>query len=173
MASKRSGLPDPAAVAAIRHVISMPKTWVAAGEMNWIDAGGKPMPGFGFRERLTLPDGSQPAGLFVACYFKASSIHGSADKLSLGLHVNHMRVIALDENGPGGHFNDVGEGRPHFRQRVGFPHVHTVSDDGIEGYAEPLNPMAFEGYWDHFVAKAGIIGAPPFELPTLQLGLLP
>lgn len=164
--------PDPTVLSAIRTMIATPKSWVASGEIAWVDAGGRP-PGFTVRERLALPDGSQPAGLFVACYFKPSIIPGCADKVSMGLHVNHHRVFAIDVDGPGGHFNNVGVGRPHFGQRVGFPHLHTVSDDGIQGYAEPLAPMSLDGNWDHFLSGAGIIGAPPFQLPTLQLGLLP
>jgi hypothetical protein len=121
---------------------------------------------------LALPDGSQPAGLFVQCYFKPSSIHGSPDKLSLSLICKHRRVFAIDENGPSGHFNHVGKGRPYFEKRVGHPQLHTVSDDSIEGYAEPLTSMSAQQYWDYFVHGAGITGAPPLKLPTFQLGLL-
>ncbi|MGH8118405.1 MAG: hypothetical protein ACREPJ_14085 [Rhodanobacteraceae bacterium] len=138
--------------------------------MTWVDAGGRPR-GFKFRERLALPDGSQPASLFVECYFKPSSIQGSPDKLSLSLICNHHRVFAVDENGPFNHRNEIGVGRPYFGKLVGHPQVHTVSDDGIEGYAEPLERTSFEGYWHYFIAGAGITGAPPFRLPMLQLGL--
>lgn len=172
MAGKSSEVPDPTAVADIRRMIATPKTWVASGEMAWVDSGGRP-PGFTFRERLALPNGAQPASLFVECYFKTSGVPGCADKVSLALCFNHRRVFAVDENGPGGHFNSVGVGRAYFAQRVGFPHVHTASDDGIEGYAEPLEPTSLERHWEYFVSGAGIVGAPPFQLPTLQLGLLP
>ena len=172
MAGKGSGAPDPNAVADIRKMIATPKTWVASGEMTWVDAGGRP-PGVTFRERLALPNGLQPQGLFVECYFKATGITGSADKVSLALCFNHRRVFAVDENGPGGHFNSAGLGRPYFERRVGFPHVHTVSDDSIEGYAEPLEPTSLEHHWAYFVSGAGIVGAPQFQLPALQLGLLP
>lgn len=170
MAGKGLGVPDPAIVAEIKRMIGLSKVWVASSEMTWIDAGGRPR-GFTFRERLALPDGSQPASLFVECYFKTSSIQGCPDKLSLGLFFNHYRVFAVDENGPSGHVNAVGLGRPYYGKRVGHPQVHTVSDDCIYGYAEPLESMSLESYWDYFVFEAGITGAPPFQLPILQLGL--
>lgn len=170
MTSRNSGLPDSTVVAEIRRTIALPKSWVASGEIAWVDAGGRPR-GFTFRERLALPDGSQPASLFVECYFKPSSIQGCADKLSRGLFFNHHRVFGVDENGPSGHLNIVGVGRPYFQKRVGHPQVHTVSDDCIYGYAEPLELMPLEDYWDYFISEAGIVGAPPFQLPTLQLGL--
>lgn len=169
MAGKTSGAPEPSLVAEIRRVIATPKTWVAGGEMAWVDAGGRPK-GHTFRERLSLPDGSQPATLFVDAYFKPSGIQGCPDKLSLSLCYLRHRVFAVDENGPSGHVNIVGVGRPYYGQRVGHPQVHTVSDDCICGYAEPLESMPFERYWDYFVDAAGITGAPPFQLPTLQLG---
>lgn len=172
MVDRGLGLPDATLVAEIRRMIALPKAWVAVGEMAWVDAGGRPR-GFKFRERLALADGSQPASLFIDCYFKPSSIQGCADKLSLSLFFSHYRVLAIDENGPSGHINSVGLGRPYFGKRVGHPQLHTVSDDCIYGYAEPLEPMSFERYWDHFVSEAGITGAPPFQLPILQLGLLP
>lgn len=162
--------PGTGVVAEIRRIIALPKSWVASNEMPWVDAGGRPR-GFKLRERLALPDRSQPAGLFVACYYKPSSIQGSPDKLSLSLFCNHLRVFAVDENGPSSHRNDVGIGRPYFGRRVGHPQVHTVSDEAIEGYAEPIERMSFDGYWRYFVANAGIAGAPPFRLPTMQLGL--
>ncbi len=170
MASKSSGVPDQAVVAEIRRMINLPKAWVASGEMVWVDAGGRPR-GFKFRDRLALPDGSQPASLFVECYYKQSGVQGCPDKLSLSLFFNRNRVLAIDENGPSGHINAVGSGRPYFGKRVGHPQLHTVSDDGIYGYAEPIEPMSLELYWDYFVTAAGITGAPPFQLPTLQLGL--
>lgn len=170
MVVKNSAAPDPALLVEIRRVITLPKAWVASHEMPWVDAGGRPR-GFKCRERLALPDGSQPAQLYVDCYFKPSGIQGCPDKLSLGLFFNRYRVLAVDENGPSGHVNVVGYGRPYFRKRVGHPQLHTVSDDAIYGYAEPIEPMPLEQYWDYFVSEAGITGAPPFRLPTQQLGL--
>jgi hypothetical protein len=170
MAGSTSGAPDPSAIADIRRMIVTPKTWVASGEMTWVDTGGRPR-GFTFRERLSLPDGSQPATLFVESYFKPSGIQGCPDKLSIGLFFHHYRVFAIDENGPTGHVNNVGVGRPYFGKRVGHPQVHTISDDCIYGYAEPLETMSLERYWDYFVTEAGIVAPPPFQLPTLQLGL--
>lgn len=171
MAGKTPGAPDSSVIAEIKRMIAIQKTWVASGEMGWVDTGGKPR-GFKFRERLSLPDGSQPATLFVECYFKPSGIQGCPDKLSIGLYFHHHRVFAIDENGPSGHVNTVGVGRPYFGKRIGHPQVHTVSDDCIYGYAEPLESMSLESYWDYFVREAGIVDAPPFQLPTLQLGLL-
>lgn len=170
MDGKGLRVPDPTLIAEIRQMIALPKTWVASGEMTWVDAGGRPR-GYKFRDRLALEDGSQPASLFVECYFKPSSMQGCPDKLSLSLFFNHHRVFGIDDNGPSGHVNHVGVGRSYFGQRVGHPHVHTVSDDSIYGYAEPLESMTFEGYWDYFVSTVGITGAPAFKLPILQLGL--
>lgn len=170
MAGKSSRLPDPTVLAEIRRMVILPKSWVASGEMTWVDAGGRPR-GFKFRERLALQDGSQPASLFVECYYKQSGIQGCPDKLSLGLFFNHHRVLAVDENGPTGHVNSVGIGRPYFGKRVGHPQLHTVSDDAIYGYAEPIQPMSLERLWEYFVSEARITGAPPFKLPILQLGL--
>jgi len=170
MVGKNSDMPDPALLAEIRRMIRLPKAWVASREIPWVDAGGRPR-GFKCRERLALPDGSQPAHLFVDCYFKPSGIQGCPDKLSLSLCFNHYRVLAVDENGPSGHINVVGSGRPYFGKRVGHPQLHTVSDDAIYGYAEPLESMSLERYWEYFVSEAGVTGAPLFRLPTLQLGL--
>ena len=170
MSSRSPRIPDPAAVAEIRRMIAAPKAWVASGPMTWVDAGGKPR-GARFRERLALPDGSQPASLFVECYFKPTRIQGGADKLSLSLFFHQHRVFGVDEDGPSGHLNTVGVNRPYFGHRIGHPQVHTVSDDCIYGYAEPLEPMSLDGFWDYFVREAGITGAPPFKLPVQQLGL--
>lgn len=165
------GAPDPSVIAEIRQIIGMPKGWVASGEIAWVDTGGQPR-GYRFRERLSLPDGTLPASLFVQGYFKPSHVPGNPDKVNLGLHYHHHRVFAVDVNGPSSHLNRVGIGRPYFGQRVGHPQMHTVSDDAIYGYAEPLEEMTHEGYWEYFLAQAGITGAPSFKLPTLQLGLL-
>lgn len=162
--------PDPSALAEVRDLISAPKAWVASGEIAWVDAGGRPH-GYTFRQPLALANGLQPAGLFVAGFFATSTVPGRLERLSLGLHVNHGRVFAIDEDGPGGHFNRVGYGRPYYLQRVGFPHEHTVSEDAMYGYAEPLERMDFEGYWQRFIDRAGILGAPGFTLPAIQLGL--
>lgn len=170
MTSNTSDMPDSTLVAELRQMVSLPKAWVASREMPWVDAGGRPR-GFKCRQRLALPDGSQPATLFVSCYFKPSGVQGSPDKLSLGLFYRNVRILGLDENGPSGHVNTVGSGRPYFGQRIGHPQLHTISDDGPYGYAEPLESMSLEGYWDYFIAAAGITGSPPFRLPTQQLGL--
>ncbi len=169
MGGKTGKQPDAGTLADIQQAIATPKTWVAAGEMGWVDAGGRPR-GFKLVGRLALPDGSQPAGLLVAGFFKPARIAGANDKLSIGLHVKNRRVLAIDEDGPGGHFNAVGVGRQHYMQHVGFPHIHTVSHDSIEGYAAPLPPMTLAQHWHLFLEEAGIQGAPPFELPVIQLG---
>jgi hypothetical protein len=170
MGTTEAEAPDPSVMAEVKEGILLPKAWVASGEIAWVDAGGRPN-GYSFRQPLALANGFQPAGLFVRGFYATSTVPGRSDKLSLGLHVNHLRVFAIDEDGPGGHFNRVGTGRPHFLKRVGFPHLHTVSDDAFEGYAEPLERMKFEEYWQYFVERAEIIGAPEFTLPTIQLGL--
>jgi len=168
--TKRITMPDPAVIADIRAMVDAPKFWVSGPEMAWVDAGGRPR-GFACRERLALEDGTMPAGLFVQCYFKPTHVPGNRDKLSIGLIYNGHRVYGIDDNGPSGHFNLVGIGRPHFGQRVGHPQVHTVSDDGIDVYAEPLPVATFDVYWVRFLLTTNIRNAPPFRLPTQQLGL--
>lgn len=172
MTSRNPSAPDASAISEIRDTIALPKAWVSHGEMTWVDAGGTPR-GFRLRERLALPDGSLPAGLFVNCYFKPTTIHGAADKLSLSLIVRNHRGFGVDANGPSRHLNSVGTGRPYYLAYVDHPQVHTVSDDAIEGYAEPLEPMTLEGYWDYFVQSVNITNAPQFRLPPQQLGLIP
>jgi hypothetical protein len=163
--------PDPALVSAVRNLIAIPKQWVAGHEIAWLDAGGKPK-GYKFRAFLETGSGYQPAGVFVDGYYKPTRMPNVRDKLSLSLMFNGARVLGVDDGGPTMHRNDIGIGRPHFMQRVGHPQLHTVSDDGLVGYAEPLNVMPSEALWTVFLNSANIIGAPPLTLPTVQLDLI-
>lgn len=169
MGSKNGAQPN-GMVAQIKNTIAIPKAWVASGEIEWVDTGGRPC-GYKFRQPLALANGLQPAGLFVEGYFKAATVPGAADKLSLSLFVHSRRVFGIDEDGFGGHYNSVGVGRRFYGQRVGFPHIHTVSDEAIEGYAEPIDRVSLEDYWKTFTNEMNIIGAPSFKLPIQQLGL--
>lgn len=170
MTRGQGGAPDPSVLTDIKNLLAVSKNWVADGEMQWVDAGGRPR-GYSMRERLSLPDGSQPAKLFVQCYYKPAHIPGCADKVSFSLMYNDRRVFGVDDGQVEGHVNFVGVGRPFYLKRIGFPHVHTVSDDGIEGYAEPLAGASLEAHWEYFLRGANILGAPPFKLPPIQFGL--
>src|SRR5690606_8637106 len=100
-------------------------------------------------------------------------IAGTTDKLSLTLVFQGVRVLGIDAGDMSGHRNTVGIGRPYHGQRIGCPHVHTVSDDAAYGYAEPLPSTPLPGLWTDFMLRAKIDGAPPLVLPTYQMDLLP
>ncbi len=162
--------PDPETVRELRDMLAAPKAWVAAGEITWVDAGGRPK-GYKFRAALSV-GGHTPDTLYVDAYYKQSSIEGVPDKLSLSLFYRNERILGLDENGASHHRNDVGVGREYFLKRVDHPHLHTISDDAICGYAEPLERADFTAHWDTFLAHAGIDNAPAFRLPPGQRELL-
>lgn len=162
--------PDPLLIDDLRRIVSIEKSWISSGPMVWVDAGGRPK-GFKLREHLALHGGLQPATLFVDLYLKHSSIPGASDKLSISLFYRNFRVLGIDENWPSRHFNEVGIGRPYFKRAVDHPHLHTVCDDGIEGYAEPISSAHLSSYWQQFVSMTNIVGAPEFTEPTTQLDL--
>ncbi len=137
-----SKTPDLELVQELKQIISTPKRWISTGEMPWVDAGGRPR-GMKFREPLALGNGVQPATLFVQGYFKPTTLPGVDDKLSLSLFFKGHRIIGLDANGFSRHWNSVGIGRPHYQQLVGHPQLHTISDDAIYGYAEPIPEGTF------------------------------
>ncbi|WP_146010644.1 hypothetical protein [Xanthomonas arboricola] len=150
----------------MREMLAAPKIWVAAGEIAWVDAGGRPK-GYKFRAAVSV-EGLTPDTLYVEAYYKESTIEGVPDKLSLSLCYRNHRILGLDENGFTRHRNGVGEGRQHYLQLVGHPHLHTISDDAIYGYAEPLEPAEFAAHWATFLGQASIENAPAFSLPPGQ-----
>lgn len=152
-------------IAIAREAVATPKHWNGGRFIPWRDAAGKPK-GLEFRAALTV-DAVQPQGLFVSGYFKPTAIPGIRDKLSFSL-VYGGRVFGVDDNGPSRHRNDVGAGRPLYGQIVDHPQIHTISDDGIEGYAEPLPIMPAPDLWALFITEARILGAPEFTLPEVQ-----
>jgi hypothetical protein len=111
----------------------------------------------------------QPVDLFANGYYKDSAIPGVPPKLSLGLVYTTKRVIGIDENGPSSHYNHVGHGMPYFHRKVGHPQLHTIVDDAIYGYAEPLQPGTLVSFWSLFLKLANIKGAPDLTLPEGQL----
>lgn len=159
--------PEATLVTELRQMVHLPKRWVSSGGIAWVDAGGKPK-GLRFRESLAIETGLMPATLFVNGYFKPSSVPGAADKLSLSVFYKNYRILGLDEDGPSLHRNSVGIGRPYFQQSVGHPQVHTISDDAIYGYAEPIDRSDFSAYWIEFCQLASIADAPQFSLPPAQ-----
>lgn len=169
MGSKTTKAPDQTLLTEIETAILEVKTWGSPGEMVWVDSGGKPK-GWSMREPLTLV-GVQPRNFFVECYYKPASKPGWPDKLSMSLMFHGYRVLGIDEDGPGNHFNHVGVGKPHYKRPVPFPHVHFACSDAVCGYAEPIERHPFEALWTDFIARARIIGAPEFKLPMFQLGL--
>jgi hypothetical protein len=160
--------PDPSLLAELRAMVERPKFWISSGEVSWVDAGGKPR-GFKFREHLAFESGMQPAGLFVDAYYKPSTLSGVPDKLSVGLFYRTHRILAVDEDGPSHHFNSVGIGRPYYMQYVGHPQLHTLSDDAIDDYAEPLRSASLPELWREFLRRASVVDAPDFNPPVLQL----
>lgn len=139
--------------------------------MSWNDTGGRPA-GFAFREPLAVGDGIVPATLFMAAYFKPATVPGVRDKLSVSLCFMNYRILGIDDNGPSRHYNHVGVDRPHYRRAVDHPQLHTVSDDCIYGYAEPFATSSNEDTWRQFLALCHIEGAPSFQLPIFQMGLI-
>lgn len=164
--------PDPDLVDELRGVLLLPKRWISLGEIPWVDAGGRPK-GYKFREHLALDGGLQPATLYMDGYYKESTIEGSNDKLSLCLFYKNKRILGIDDDGPSRHRNEVGVGRPYFQQTINHPHIHTISDDSFDGYAEPIQPGSQADFWALFLAQAAISGAPPFGLPPEQRELIP
>ncbi|CAE6837562.1 hypothetical protein [Xanthomonas arboricola] len=158
--------PDPELVRELREMQAAPKIWVAAGEIAWVDAGGRPK-GYKFRAALSL-EGYTPDTLYVEAYYKESTIEDVPDKLSLSLFYRNHRILGLDENGATRHRNGVGVGRQHYLELVGHPHLHTISDDAVCGYAEPLESAEFSAHWATFLSHAGIENAPVFSLPPGQ-----
>lgn len=156
-------------VARARHIVGQSKDWAGPSVIPWRTSLGKPK-GHSFRSAVTI-DGVQPEGLFVLGYFKADGIGGVRDKLSLSL-VQGARLVGLDEGGITTHRSNVGVGRPYFGLKVGVPHLHTVSDDAVEGYAEPVDVMPLEDLWALFLRHANISNAPAFSLPVIQRPLL-
>lgn len=166
-----AGRPSADELKRLRQAVSAPKIWVAGAEIGWVLNGAGPPPGHKFRAPLAFeekPD-VQPADLFVSGYYKDSTIPGVPSKLSLGLVYSGKRVIGIDDGGPSCHYNHVGQGMPHFQQEVGHPQLHTIVDDAIYGYAEPLEPGTPTSFWDLFLKLANIEGAPGFTLPEGQL----
>jgi len=155
-------------IARARQIVAQPKQWAGPVAVPWRTDFGKR--GFVFLTALTI-DGTQPEGLFVKGYFKADGIGGVRDKLSLGL-IRGARLVGLDEGGMTTHRNHVGVGRPYYGLRVGVPHLHSISDDAIEGYAEPIEVAPLDELWELFLRQANIIHAPPLSLPVIQRPLL-
>lgn len=158
---------DPERIAAARALIAQPKRWVAAGEMRWRENGGQP-PGHKLIAVLETASGYQPAGLFVDIYYKPARPSWGRDKLSFTLRFNGQRILGIDDGTVGSHTNHIGAGRPLYRETIGFPHLHTVSDDGVYGYAEPLEFVSRDALWLEFVTRANIVDAPGLTLPTVQ-----
>ncbi|MBH1477353.1 MULTISPECIES: hypothetical protein [Bacillati] len=156
-------------IARAREIVAQPKAWAGPAATPWREALGKPK-GHEFRAALTI-DGVQLEGLFVKGYFKADGIGRVRDKLSLSL-IHGARLVGLDEGGMGGHRCYTGAGRPYYGAKVGVPHLHTISDDAIEGYAEPLEVAPLEDLWKLFLSHANIIDAPALSLPVIQRPLL-
>ncbi len=167
----RNAPPDPDQVLQLKEMVQIPKGWISSGAIPWVDAGGRPK-GWKFREHLALQGRIQPATLFLEGYFKPASVPGAADKLSLSLFYKNVRILGIDADGDSCHRNSVGIGRPLYQQIVGHPHLHTISDDALYGYAESIPENEPAGYWAQFLDLASINGAPQFNLPPAQQELL-
>lgn len=154
-----------------RNAVAAPKIWVAGNEIGWVLNGSGPPPGHKFRAPLAfkIEPNVQPLDLFLAGYFKDSTFPGVPPKISVGLFFSGHRVVGIDDDGPGCHYNSVGEGMPHYLKEVGFPHLHRIVDDAIYGYAEPLESVSTEELWTTFLGLANIEEAPLFQHPAGQL----
>lgn len=167
----RNAPPDQGQVLQLTGMVQLPKGWISVGAIPWVDAGGRPK-GWKFREHLALDGGIQPATLFLEGYFKPASVPGAEDKLSLSLFYKNIRILGIDADGISCHRNSVGAGRPFYQQLVGHPHLHSISDDALYGYAEPIPVNDPAGYWTQFLELASVVGAPQFNLPPAQQELL-
>jgi hypothetical protein len=150
-------------VAAARAMVATQKTWVGHS-IQWVPNSAR-TPGFKFQAALALPSGVQPAGLFVACYFKHARILGANDKLYLSLFYSNKRIHGMDDNAPTRHRNDVGVTEQFYGARIDHPHRHRICDDAVEGYAEPIDPLSQTAMWTAFLTECNIVGAPPLAAP--------
>lgn len=160
---------SPERIAELREMVAQPKLWVAGTSIAWTDAAGKPGR-YEFRAALEV-DGTQPEGLFLNVFFAPARIPGSLEKLSLTLIYNGTRILGLDAGDLSGHHNRAGVGRPYYGQWVGCPHLHTISDDSPDGYAEPIADAPYDQLWTHFMLHAKIEGAPSYARPIYQMGM--
>lgn len=161
-------IPDPVLVQDLRDMVARPKYWPAGTAIEWVDRLGD-LEGKKFRLFLEVAGGAQPEGLYVAGFFKPAVRDGVRDKLSFSLVYRSTRIIGVDDNGPSRHENTVGILRPLYRHRIDHPQLHTISDDALEGYAEPLDVVAPDQLWTLFTAQANIAGAPTMlMLPPVQ-----
>lgn len=155
------------------QAISTPKQWAGGIRFEWKSPSVRRFPApYSFRAALKL--GNRIAeGWFVELYFKQSRIHGVRDTLSIALIVNGARVFAIDDNGPSSHMNKIGIEEPFYQANADHPHLHRPVKDGSYGYAEPLTSSTAQAFWELFLSKANIAGAPRLELPEQgQMGLL-
>ena len=119
-----------------------------------------------------LEDGLIPAELAVKGYFKQSTITGGRDKLYLSLIYERVRLVGLDDNGPSRHRNSVGKGLPYYQQLANHPHVHILCEDGLQGYAEPIEVLTQKEQWAMFLSMCNISAGPDLQLPIVQLDLI-
>lgn len=148
-------------------MIETAKQWSSASSIQWLQQSQKKLPS-GFKScNIPLKIGElYEEGLFVDLYFKESLLPGLSPKFSVSLMYKKTRILAIDTGPEAGHTNLIGRGRPYFQLVVGMPHLHTPSEDGVYGYAEPLPAQELKELWEVFLEKAKIQGAPPLNLPN-------
>lgn len=151
-----------------KRFLSARKVWTAGHSVPWREQRANSWPSsIAFRVNPSI-EGASSEEVFIEGRYAASRVAGARDKLSLNLICRGARILAIDDGTGAGHLNKVGKGLPFFMKCVGFPHLHVLTTETVEGYAEPLDEVPPDELWVLFVNRANIIGAPPFSLPPNQ-----
>lgn len=152
----------------VRRTVEQPKYWPRGLRFLWKSNAPRRMPKpMRFRTALAIDETQTrfAESCFVELYFKNSHILGVPPTLSMSLVIDSARTIAIDDNGKGQHLNKIGSELPYYLERIGFPHIHIPILESSYGYAEPLEPSSVQAFWELFLEKSNIIGAPRIELP--------
>lgn len=162
------------------EMITTPKTWASPKTfaLGWGRPFSGKIPAQFSLQAVILFDGELMGGCKVSASFKRSPNGFSRDSLSFSLIVDNVRVVGIDDkpHGKGGHPNRVGKGMSYYGKVIDHPHIHFPIEGACYGYAEPLDSsMTHNQFWELFLEKCNISGAPPFERPPeeqIGLGLL-
>jgi hypothetical protein len=127
-------------------------------DMHWSTAKGR-MKFQWYQSRIILlysDDVAIPEGLYVQCqwYRRMKSI---PERWNFSLFFDDERIYGIDVQPSSPHRNNVGKGRPLYKQMIAGTHEHMWSQEGY-GYAEPLNVPTDqpEIIWKMFLKRANI-----------------